>query len=452
MIRTLPWFAATVAVAATTVGAADPVSFRADIAPILRDRCLGCHDAATSEGGFRVDTYQLLSEKGDSAAAGLTAGAPEQSELLRRIETDDEFERMPLDADPLPDEQIEMVRRWIQAGAKFDGPDPSADLVSVIPPPTHPDPPEVYPFPVPVTAVVFGPEGRELIAGGYHELTVWNPEDGSLVDRIGNVGQRTRALSLSPDGEWLAVGGGAPGRSGETRLVRLRDREVVRSLGSTSDEVTDVAFNPAGDRLAVASADGMIRVFAVPGGEEQKRLTSHADFVLAIAWSPDGSKLVSGSRDKTSKVFDANSGDILATYSGHGEPVTCVAFHPGGKHVYSGGRDSKVHRWKVTDGKKVGEFAMGGPVLAINAHDGSLVVSAADGTARSFDAKSFKPIRSFEGHGDWVTALGRPGSSNRIATGTFDGFVTIWDAEGGEQLIRFSAAPGHRSTPTDGPG
>ena len=48
-------------------------------------------------------------------------------------------------------------------------------------------------------------DGKELIAGGYHELTVWNPENGQLIRRMGNVGERTYGLGFKPAGSQLAV-------------------------------------------------------------------------------------------------------------------------------------------------------------------------------------------------------------------------------------------------------
>ena len=85
---------------------------------------------------------------------------------------------------------------------------------SYIPPPAHPAV-MAYAATMPITAVTFSNDGTQLFVGGYHEVTVWNPADGGLIRRIANVGQRTFALALSPDGTLLAVGCGTPGRLGK---------------------------------------------------------------------------------------------------------------------------------------------------------------------------------------------------------------------------------------------
>src|SRR5690606_25807514 len=95
--------------AALSPAQAEPVSFKKDIAPILLDNCLACHGPKKAEGGYRVDSFERLLKAGDSGAAGIVAKDHDGSEVLRRITSDDEAERMPLDGDPLPPEQVELV-------------------------------------------------------------------------------------------------------------------------------------------------------------------------------------------------------------------------------------------------------------------------------------------------------------------------------------------------------
>ena len=102
--------------------------------------------------------------------AGFAPRELDDSEVYRRVVSEDASERMPLEADPLSADSIALLRRWIEQGASFDGADPNDKLVTIIPPPTHPGAPESYPFPVPVIAVEFSLDGRELFAGGYHEV------------------------------------------------------------------------------------------------------------------------------------------------------------------------------------------------------------------------------------------------------------------------------------------
>jgi len=424
--------------------AADPVSFRKDLAPILLDRCVACHGPKKAEGGYRLDSFERVMKEGDSALTGFLGANLDESEAFRRLTSDDEEERMPAESDPLTAAQIALFKRWIEEGAKFDGEDPKAELVTIIPPPTHPDPPEAYPFTLPVTSVVFSNDGKALIVGGYYELTVWNPEDGKLIRRIKNVGQRTYGLALSPDGKILAAACGAPGRLGEARLFNPENGELLKVLGTTSDVVLDVAFSPQGDRLAVAAADGVLRFFEVASGKKQLTITIHSDWVTAVAWNGDGTKLASASRDKTAKILDAKTGELLVTYSGHGQPVKGVAFHPDGNEVYSSGNDNKIHRWKIADAKKSAEIGFGGVVFKLPTGGEFLFATSADKTVRQFDAKSHKQIRSLTGHKDWALSVAFHGATKRLASGGFDGEIRVWNTDDGKPVTTFLAAPGYQ--------
>ena len=423
---------------------AEAPSFKRDVAPLLLANCLACHGPKKAEGGYRIDTYERVVAAGDSTSPGFHAKDLDGSEAFRRITSTDVKERMPFEGDPLTAEQIGLLKKWIEDGAPFDGPDPKAPLASYIPPPTHPAAPEAYRGTMPITAVEFSPDGSQLLVGGYHEITVWHPADGKLIRRIANVGQRTYAIRYSPDGQLLAVACGAPGKLGEVRLFKPDSGELVKVLGLTSDVVFDCAFNPAGDRLATAAADGAVRVFDVASGQEQLAITSHSDWVFCTAWNADGSQLATGSRDKTAKVFDAKTGELLITFNGHNQPVRGVLFHPEGKEVYSAGSDNKLQRWNIAEGKKAGEAGFGGEVYKLTPAGEFFLAEAADNKVRQFNAKDQKQIREFAGPKDWVLSTAWHAGTKRLAGGTFDGQVYVWNAADGAVVTSFFAAPGYQ--------
>lgn len=431
-------------VAGNGLAAEDVPSFRRDIAPLLLQHCLACHGPKKAEAGYRIDTFERLTAAGDSTQPGFVAKDLEGSEAFRRITSTDPHERMPLEGDPLPAEQVALMKRWIEAGLPFDGPDPKAPLASYIPPPTHPPAPEAYRSAMPITALAFSPDGKQLWVGGYHEVTVWDPTTGQIVKRIGNVGQRTFAIRFSPDGQLVAVAGGSPGKHGEVRLIRAETGEVTAVLGTTSDVVFDCAFDPDGDRLATAAADGLVRVFGLPEGKELLTLGSHSDWVFAVVYDREGKRLSTGSRDKTAKVFDAENGELLVTYSGHNQIVRGVQFHPEGKEVYSIGSDNKLHRWTVAEGKKVQETALGAEPQRLALWGEWLAIATTDNKVRLLTAADQKPVRELAGAKDWLLSVDGHAASGQLAGGTFDGQVLIWNQADGKLLRTFFAAPGYQ--------
>jgi hypothetical protein len=98
------------------------VEFNRDIRPILSDNCFACHghDQNKRKADLRLDTEAgAYADRGDSRP--IVPGRPDQSELYRRITSTDEKKRMPQAkfGKKLSPRQIELVRRWIEQGGKW---------------------------------------------------------------------------------------------------------------------------------------------------------------------------------------------------------------------------------------------------------------------------------------------------------------------------------------------
>ncbi len=109
-----------------TLGAAEPaIEFNRDIRPILSENCFACHgpDARKREAGLRLDRPAEATSTLGSGKIAIVAGKPEASELVRRITTKDDDERMPpADSNKqLSPEQIEVLRRWVAGGGQYEG-------------------------------------------------------------------------------------------------------------------------------------------------------------------------------------------------------------------------------------------------------------------------------------------------------------------------------------------
>lgn len=92
------------------------------VVPILEKTCNECHNENKIKGKLRLDTHELIMAGAEgSDFPTVVPGDPEQSELLVRVllpEDDDEF--MPPQGDPLQPAEIELLKLWIQSGAKTE--------------------------------------------------------------------------------------------------------------------------------------------------------------------------------------------------------------------------------------------------------------------------------------------------------------------------------------------
>jgi cytochrome c553 len=99
--------------------AADFEWFETKVRPILVDHCYTCHSADTKPaGGLRVDDHHGLLAGGNSGAA-VVPGDPAASLLLKRVNHKDPNRRMPKEGQPLTDDEIAALARWIRDGAPW---------------------------------------------------------------------------------------------------------------------------------------------------------------------------------------------------------------------------------------------------------------------------------------------------------------------------------------------
>lgn len=98
----------------------EPVTFNRDIRPILSDRCFACHgpDNQSRQADLRLDVAKSAYER-----QAVVPGNASASELIARVtSTDDELRMPPRDSKkpPLSDEQVGVLRRWIDEGGKYE--------------------------------------------------------------------------------------------------------------------------------------------------------------------------------------------------------------------------------------------------------------------------------------------------------------------------------------------
>ena len=113
--------------AVTMVSTAQEVEFARDVRPIFAEHCAQCHGPDDSNRmadlhldqpeTFRPETFRMAA----SGYSVIAPGEPEQSELFRRVTSEDELFRMPpaLHAPALPPEKIDVIRRWIEQGGEW---------------------------------------------------------------------------------------------------------------------------------------------------------------------------------------------------------------------------------------------------------------------------------------------------------------------------------------------
>ena len=92
------------------------VDFEKDVQPILAQKCHSCHGEEAQQSGLRLDKRQNALRGGDYGPV-IMPGDSAGSKLIRRLVNGDGGLQMP-PTGPLSDEEIGVLRAWIDQGAK----------------------------------------------------------------------------------------------------------------------------------------------------------------------------------------------------------------------------------------------------------------------------------------------------------------------------------------------
>lgn len=208
-----------------------------------------------------------------------------------------------------------------------------------------------------IRALATDAEGRFLVTASDDKTArVWSLANGELLTTLrppsglGNEGN-LYAVSMSPDGDMIAVGGWTD----EDNSVYLFDRasgRMIRRLAGLPAVVSSLAFNPDGRILAVGLAEGGVRMFAAASGLLLGETSAVAGRVSDLAWS--GDRLAAASADGKLWLWGAGRGefaDPVEVAAPAGVPAG-IAFSPEGERLAVGYSDARA--LSLVDGKTLG--------------------------------------------------------------------------------------------------
>ncbi len=96
------------------------IDYNTEVKPILNKNCIGCHGGVKKAGDVSFLFEHEMLEPGKSGKAAVVRGDAHASEMIRRILTDDEDEKMPKNGNPLSKDEIDILTKWIDQGASWE--------------------------------------------------------------------------------------------------------------------------------------------------------------------------------------------------------------------------------------------------------------------------------------------------------------------------------------------
>ncbi|WP_369491744.1 NB-ARC domain-containing protein [Streptomyces sp. BF23-30] len=241
------------------------------------------------------------------------------------------------------------------------------------------------------------------------------------------------ALSVSPDGRWLAV---------------LKDRHTIH-IWDTSRHYQDgqgplvvgryrggasaLAISGGGQQLATAHSDHTIRIWDTTSDINPRTLTGRIDPGKGISTSQDGRWLAAaGETGRTVLVWDLTPPPCSIS---RGNQVRAVAVSPDGTWLVTANADYTMRIWDATTGALRKVIAC--PTDLIRSvtitPDGDRILSAGNGrNLRLWDARSGTCLTHFPvGSAQWTGALAIGPNADWVATDSSDGVIGIWDLASG---------------------
>jgi WD40 repeat protein len=300
-----------------------------------------------------------------------------------------------------------------------------------------------------VQTIVFSPDGKTVFTSSMLESTgwLWDAETGQRKRRLVADGKgRPLTATFTPDGRYLVAGYGFPGTSSggdwAACLWRVSDGKLIREFSGHKDMVRTLALSPDGRELATWDRHAAkVRLWELHTGRLIREIawTDRDDALLA--YSPEG-ELLGLVLDRKGGCETRNllSGEVVArwTVSGGGSGR---AVSPDGRLLAAreGGRPypERVVIRRVATGEQLCELPLKNvthfSTIAFS-HDGTRVAVAGVGhsdyredTAYLFSTATGRQLRTIRGHWGKIGALAFSPDGTRLATGSWDTTVLIWD-------------------------
>lgn len=142
----------------------------------------------------------------------------------------------------------------------------------------------------------------------------------------------------------------------DTATLRAKGAGAFRDLGTFGEPpaTKEAVMSPTADLLAVAGADGAIRLWDLRSRNrthvlrtDLHRRTGHDAAALCLGFSPDGSLLASAHVDGVVHLWDMQKGEEVAVRLRHDESVGTLAFSPDGATLATGSLDANLRLWDV---------------------------------------------------------------------------------------------------------
>jgi len=223
------------------------------------------------------------------------------------------------------------------------------------------------------------------------KLTIWDWTAGLEVTNFTVPYEWHSRLRFSRSGNFLFAVACNNEWAFNTRIWHTGDWEEIALTGNQFAGLWSVDLSPDDRLLAAGYANGAVKLFRFPSGQNETTFTNHTAQVMGVLFSPDGRKLFSTSFDGSTRLWDVFGRRELATLRGHLGMAWGPALSPDGRRLATGGDSPK-------DAVKL------------------------------WDLAAQRELLSLQGEGQYFIHLTFSPDGNMLAAVSFDGIAHLWRA------------------------
>lgn len=437
---------------------AEKITYEQHILPLFREKCGTCHNANDKKGDLVLDNYGAAMRGGASGEVIRSDGDAENSPLYRVVaHLDEPF--MPPQQPRLPDDQLALIRKWIEGGAlenagstaKVKKPSlvSKAEISSERPagPPPLPenlplDPLIVSPRANGATALAVNPWSPLLAVSGHKQVLLYRTDTLELAGVLPFPEGQPFVLRFSRNGQLLLAAGGRGAQNGVAVVFDVKTGQRVAQVGSEYDVVLAADISPDQTMVALGGPKKVVRCYSLSTGELLYEKTKHTDWITALEFSPDGVLLATGDRSNGLIVWEAYTGREFYVLTGHTGPITDVSWSPDSNVLASASEDAAIKLWEMQNGNQIKSFGAhgGGTTAARFARDGRLVSFGRDRTPKLWDAGG-NAQRSFPAAPDVGTEIALCCETDRVFVADLTGAIHVFQAKDGAAVGQLTTNP-----------
>jgi len=290
----------------------------------------------------------------------------------------------------------------------------------------------------PLLSLAISPSQDLVLTGSPNLIRGWKLSTWEPLPAWDTVEGTVSVLACDPAGTFVAAAiNDLKSSTSEVRVWKAADRSLSGSYPEPLGQISALAFDADGTRLALGGGDGLIQIWKMSDSAPTLKLKGHRSYISSLAFLPPGKSLISGSGDQVVAVWDPTQGQPPRTIPGAQKWIGCVAASPDGKWFAAGGGEQAIRLWDAaklqlqTEWNGLGTYDPNQlynsvTCLAFSPNSKLAASGSGDRTVRVVSVPDGKLVTVLKQHEDYVNAIAfTPDGQSLVSVGN-DKVLRVW--------------------------